>query len=435
MSNQYTSWGRHPHNKQAVSHQLWRHDTLPITENVLPQGNARSYGDSCMNITGSVISSRTLNRFIDFNPETGIIRCEAGVTLEQILVLVEPYNWFLPVTPGTRYATVGGCIANDVHGKNHHLAGTFGCHITQLELLRTNGDRLHCSPANNSALFNATIGGLGLTGFIVHADLQLKKIESSAINTETIKYKNLDAFFDLTVSSDTDYEYTVAWIDCLATGTHRGRGHFIRGNHASRSQPKPPAPNFQLSLPITPPIPLINKLTLKAFNTVYYQKQRQESVSGISHYSPFFYPLDGINHWNRLYGPAGFTQYQCVIPPETSRDAIGEILERIAMAKEGSFLAVLKEFGTINSPGLLSFPRPGTTLALDFPFKGKKTIQLFNALDNVVSQSGGAIYPAKDAHMPSDLFKQAYLNLNEFIKHKDPGMNSSFWTRVMDNKL
>jgi FAD/FMN-containing dehydrogenase len=351
----------------------------------------------------------------------------------EILELVEPQDWFLPVTPGTKYVTVGGAIANDVHGKNHHREGTFGRHVRQLELRRTNGQRLVCSLQENGELFAATIGGLGLTGLIVWAEVQLKKVAGSAIEVETIKYRDLSSFFRLSKESDNDYEYTVAWIDCLASGQKLGRGHFMRGNHAPARRPEPhPAPKHKLSVPVDLPISLINGFTLKAFNRFYYHRQFEERRPSTVHFEKFFYPLDSIENWNRIYGPSGFLQFQCVVPVEVSEDAVREILNRIAHANCGSFLAVLKVFGDVKSPGMLSFPRPGATLALDFPYQGRKTLALFENLDEVVFQANGAMNPSKDAHMPAEHFRKYYSAVDEFVKYRDPGITSSFWRRVME---
>ncbi|MBL4703892.1 MAG: FAD-binding oxidoreductase, partial [Flavobacteriales bacterium] len=274
--------------------------------------------------------------------------------------------------------TLGGALANDVHGKNHHVAGTFGRYVTQFEMMRSDGTRLLCSPTENADYFAATIGGLGLTGFIVWVEISLKKVENSAVDVENIKYNSLSEFFTLSEESADDYEYTVAWVDCLAKGEQTGRGHFTRANH-TKAGIKPKKSKVSLSVPIDPPLSLINSLTLKVFNSLYYNRQKEQRVCSTQHYDPFFYPLDAIKNWNRVYGPKGFLQFQCVVPPEHGEAAIREILDRIAAANRGSFLAVLKLFGDVPSPGLLSFPRPGATLALDFPYEGDKTLALLSS--------------------------------------------------------
>lgn len=434
MSKPYVSWGRYPYKQQQGMDLHWRPEKLDFTAPFLPQGNARSYGDSCMLQDGAVLSTRFMNRFMDFDVNTGLIRCEAGVTLAEILSVAEPQGWFLPVTPGTKFATVGGCIANDVHGKNHHVEGTFGRHVTQFELLRSDGSKLICSSSDNVEWFAGTIGGLGLTGFISWAELQLKRMPNSAVNVENIKYQSLADFFELSNESEENYEYTVAWVDCLASGSQLGRGHFSRANHARPVQPKPEKPKLKLSMPVDPPLSLVNSVSLKAFNWLYYNRQFEDRSYQTTHYDPFFYPLDHVGNWNRMYGPNGFLQYQCVIPLEHSEAAITELLQRIARANYGSFLAVLKVFGEVTSPGLLSFPRPGTTLALDFPYQGNRTMKLFDELDEVVVQSSGALYPAKDAHMKSEHFKLFYPNAEKLEALRDPKINSSFWQRVMGSK-
>lgn len=431
MTKPYISWGRYPFKEQQGEDLHWRPDTLPQGE-FLPQGNARSYGDSCMLQGGKVLSTRFMRRFMQFDPETGLIQCEAGTTLADILSVAEPQGWFLPVTPGTKFATVGGSIANDVHGKNHHVEGTFGRHVTRFELLRTDGTRRICSPQENADWFNATVGGLGITGFITWAEIQLKKVRNSAVNVENIKYQNLTEFFELSRESEQDFEYTVAWVDCLASGNKLGRGHFSRANHARPVQPRVVNSGLTLRMPVEPPVSLVNSASLKAFNWLYYNRQLPRVSYQTTHFDPFFYPLDHVHDWNRMYGPKGFLQYQCVIPMANSEDAITELLRCIARANYGSFLAVLKVFGDVPSPALLSFPRTGTTLALDFPYKGNQTMQLFDQLDDVVVQAGGALYPAKDAHMKAEHFRLFYPKADELAKFKDPNITSSFWKRVME---
>ena len=432
MTKPYVSWGRYPYKSQKGVDIHWMPKVLDLTAPFLPQGNARSYGDSCMLNSGTVLSTRFMNRFIEFDIETGLMRCEAGVTLTEILTVAEPQGWFLPVTPGTKFATVGGSIANDVHGKNHHREGTFGCHVTQFELLRSDGSVRLCSPSENAEWYSATIGGLGLTGFITWAEFQLKRVMNSAVNVENIKYRDLAEFFALSQESESEFEYTVAWVDCLATGKQLGRGHFSRANHARPTQPRPQAPNMKLDVPLDPPVSLINSLSLKAFNWLYYNRQMERVAYQTTHYDSFFYPLDHVHNWNRMYGPKGFLQYQCVIPMENSEAAVSELLQRIARANYGSFLAVLKVFGDVVSPGLNSFPRPGTTLALDFPYQGNRTMHLFDELDDVVVKAGGALYPAKDAHMKAQHFKSFYPNAEKLETYRDPNITSSFWQRVME---
>ena len=431
----YQSWGRYPKVEQEARKLYWRDDALP-TEAIgdkafLPFGNGRSYGDVCLNDGGILLDCRNLDRFIQFDPDTGILRCETGVLLLEILQLTVAKGWFLPVTPGTQFVTVGGAIANDVHGKNHHKAGTFGRHVRCFELLRSDGTRLVCSADDNTEFYKATIGGLGLTGVITWAEIQLHSIHNPYIDQEIIRYKNLGDFFALAHESDQAYEHTVAWIDCLAKGKQLGRGFFIRGNYAERFEGKPPKPSsLRLAFPVDPPFTLINGLTLKLFNNLYYRKQWSDRVKGLVHYQPFFYPLDTIYAWNRVYGSKGFFQYQCVMPTDRMEDAIRGILEHIGKAGIGSFLAVLKLFGDKPSPGLLSFPMPGASLSLDFPNNGEKTLRLLDQLDEVTRSAGGRINPSKDARMRAEDFQNGYQNWKIMETYIDPHISSSFWRRV-----
>ncbi|ACL03122.1 FAD linked oxidase domain protein [Desulfatibacillum aliphaticivorans] len=433
---EYPSWGRldfGPQQGERIPAEDFSFDALASSPPYLPYGNGRSYGDSCLNAQGALLDCRRLNKILAFDEKTGVIKCQAGVLLSQILDHALPKGWILPVTPGTRFVTIGGCIANDVHGKNHHQAGTFGRHVRCFELKRSNGETLLCSPEENPDLFRAAIGGLGLTGLISWAEIQLSPCQNPVIHQETVKFSGLNGFFDLSKESDANHEFTVAWVDCLARGRSLGRGHFIRGNY-SPARPNKSAGSRSINMPFDPPFSLVNKLSLKAFNSLYYNRQTAPKKSCIVPCQTFFYPLDAIENWNRLYGKNGFYQYQCVIPPESSREGVREILDRIAAAGIGSFLAVLKRFGNITSPGLLSFPRPGVTLALDFPNQGPKTLALFNILDQVAAQAGGALYPAKDARMSPKMFRLSFPALEKFLPHVDPAFSSCFWRRTNERR-
>jgi FAD/FMN-containing dehydrogenase len=413
-----------------------RYDAFPLPPDggtVLPYGNGRSYGDSCLNVGGALVQTRSLDRFIRFDRQTGVLACEAGVLLADILRLIVPAGWFLPVVPGTCYVTVGGAIANDVHGKNHHLTGTFGRHVRQLELLRSNGDRIVCSPSENPAWFAATVGGLGLTGIVTWAELQLRPIAGPWVDVETVRCANLETFFSLSAAAERDFEYTVAWIDCLGRGKHLGRGILQRANHAPKRGPSPPQSASKLAVPFPLPVSLVNGVSLRLFNTVHYHRQSRQCTRTSQHFESFFFPLDGIRHWNRLYGPAGFYQYQCVVPTSMAHEATGQLLDTIASSGSGSFLAVLKRFGSLASPGMLSFPREGVTLALDFPNKGVPLEKLFESLDRIVTSAGGALYPAKDGRMPAALFRSGYPRWREFSQFIDPDCSSSFWRRTTEN--
>jgi FAD/FMN-containing dehydrogenase len=412
---------------------FWSTDRLPPTpgETVLPYGLGRSYGDSCLNDQNVLLLTRPLDHVFNFDAENGLLRCEAGASLDEILRLIVPHKWFLPVTPGTKFITVGGAIANDVHGKNHHRAGTFGCHVTRFELLRSTGERLVCSPTQNAGWFQASIGGLGLTGLITWAEFKLRRVHNAMIEMESVKFPNLDEFFAISADSDRRFEYTVAWLDCLAGGNSLGRGIFLRGNHAGAAiETAEPHRAPRVTVPFAFPHAALNHYSIQAFNTLYYARQWKKTAVATVHYDPFFYPLDAINHWGRIYGRRGFFQYQFVVPLARDQQAIRRILARIAASGHGSFLAVMKTFGPVKSPGLLSFPRPGVTLALDFPNQGAATLALFEELDRMVLEAGGRIYPAKDARMSPRMFQEGYPEWREFRARIDPQFSSSFWRRV-----
>ena len=399
---------------------------------MLPFGNGRSYGDSCLNLGGALLQTRGLDRFIAFDRDTGVLACEAGVLLSDILRLVVPAGWFPPVTPGTAFVTVGGAIANDVHGKNHHRVGTFGGHVRRFELLRSDGERLLCSREENPEWFAASIGGLGLTGVITWAEMQLRPVAGPWMDVETLRVPDLGTFFALCEASDRDFEYTVSWIDCLASGKSLGRGILQRANHSDSRAPGPQIGARRLSVPITSPVSFVNAASLRLFNTLYYHRAPARSRREQQHFEPFFYPLDGILNWNRLYGPRGFYQYQCLVPREHGERAVARLLEAIARSRLGSFLTVLKQCGAAESPGVLSFPAPGFTLAVDFPNGGARLERLFATLDDIVAAAGGRLYPAKDGRMPGALFRSGYPRWQEFARYIDPRCSSSFWRRVTE---
>jgi FAD/FMN-containing dehydrogenase len=394
-------------------------------------GNGRSYGDVCLNPEGRIWRTRLLDRLIEFNRATGVIHCDAGVLLGDLIRVVLPHGWFVPVTPGTQFVTIGGAIANDVHGKNHHRQGNFGCSVLGLTLARTDGRELACSPSENAQLFSATIGGMGLTGVILDVRLRLRPAPGPWMDIDTRAFGSLDEFFAIARESEGPWEYTVAWIDCAARGTALGRGIFLRANHAPDQRPAPGARSRRVFF--TPPISLVNRLSLPILNMAYYHAHRWRQGHSRQHYLPYFYPLDALLEWNRLYGPRGFYQYQSVVPPQAAADASRAMLDEIGRSGMGSFLAVLKVFGEIASPGMLSFPMPGTTLALDFPNAGAATLRLFTRLDAIVREAGGRIYPAKDARMPRDLFLGRYPRLAEFLAFRDPGIDSAMARRLFES--
>ena len=435
----YRSWAFIPDGEQKSVRPPWADFNLgafsDVSDSLLAYGNGRSYGDSCLNVQGTVIDSRSLNRFIDFNEETGVLKCEAGITFADILAIIVPKNWFLPVTPGTKFVTLGGAIANDVHGKNHHADGTFGKHVVSFELMRSDGDKLLCSTSENSNFFNATIGGLGLTGFINWAEIQLIKIPSPFIKVETTAFHGLEEFYTLSQEANSKHRYSVAWIDCASAGKNFARGLFMAGDHsdkpANHNKPtKAVQAEPKLSIPFNFPKKALNRYSIKAFNALYFNKNSMMSAgTSYQHYDSFFYPLDGIGDWNRIYGNQGFYQYQFVLPFD-KKEVLEEILNKIVDSGLGSFLAVLKEFGDIKSPGMLSFPRPGICLALDFANHGKVTLKLAEELDKLIVNAGGAVYPAKDIRMSSEAFQSYFPRLEEFKPFIDPKFTSDFWKRV-----
>ncbi|MEP9378940.1 FAD-binding oxidoreductase [Aquabacter sp. CN5-332] len=408
---------------------------LPL-RSAIAHGCGRSYGDVALNPGGTLIDMRSLDRFVAFDAGTGLLTCETGVTLADILAAIsrpapDGSGWLLPVMPGTRFVTVGGAIANDVHGKNAHHLGSFGCHVEALELARSDGARLWCSRTENSDLFAATIGGLGLTGLILTATLRLRHVAGLGVETEDIRFARLDDFFTLDAESADGWEYTAAWIDCLASGDDLGRGLYMRARHAPGVSAAPPSRTPKLSVPVTPPLSLVNGLSVRAFNAMYWRKLGPSGrKSGVGSYEKVFFPLDAIGGWNRLYGPAGFYQFQAVVPPRDARAVTAALLSAIAAAGQGSMLVVLKRFGDVRSPGLMSFPMPGITLALDFPNRDAATLGLLSRLDAIVMEAGGRIYPAKDFSMSRGSFTQGYPALSVFERHLDPVMSSAFARRM-----
>ncbi len=427
----YQSWGQYPVVEQIVKPLRWRNDRLPSDSSLLPYGQGRSYGDVCLNDQGVIVSTAALNHFIDFAANNGVLRCESGVTLAEILQLVVPQGWFLSVTPGTKFVSIGGAIANDVHGKNHHRAGTFGCHVRKFELLRSDGSRTICSPSENTNLFRATIGGLGLTGLITWAEIQLKAIDGPFLQTETIRLGSLSDFIHLSEQSDHQYEYTVAWLDTSVAQRQIGRGLFMRGNHA-KTDKHPTSQDFYhdplITVPFNAPNNLISIPVIKLFNRMYYH--RPIKAKALTGYNAFFYPLDLVQYWNRLYGRRGFQSYQCIVPRPEGLPVIREMLSAIHQTGLASPLTVLKIFGNIPSPGILSFPRPGINLLLDFPNVGRRLDQLLLQLDRITCEHGGRVNPAKDAHLSPDTFQAFFPEWQTFSEYIDPHFSSSFWRRV-----
>lgn len=401
-----------------------------VAGSLLGYGNGRSYGDSCLNRAGMLVDMRPMNRILSFDPGSGVIEVEAGAMLSDIIAHAAPHGWFPAVVPGTRFVTVGGAIANDIHGKNHHRKGTFGAHVLALELLRSDGMRHRLDSAAGSELFAATVGGMGLTGLILSARLRLMKVGSIDVEEKVSAFDSLDTYFDMAEAADLANEYAVAWVDQLAGGARAGRGLLITGNHAPGGAREAVLRRSRLSVPFTPPVSLLNRPSLKAFNTLFHWRRARAAEPRLAGWEGFFFPLDAVGDWNRLYGPRGLFQHQSAIPFETARQAIPEMLARSRKAGQASFLTVLKRFGAIASPGLLSFPRPGYTLTLDFPNRGAATLGLLADLDRITTEAGGAVNPYKDARMPEAVFAASFPDWTRLERLRDPAFVSDFWRRT-----
>jgi FAD/FMN-containing dehydrogenase len=438
------SWGRvhrHPHRvaMPAFADAARRDIDAAVArrDKVLAYGLGRSYGDSCLNDGGTLLVTRALDRFVAFDAQRGEIECEAGVSLAQIIgfLVARPQDearWFLAVTPGTKFVTVGGAIANDVHGKSHHVSGTFGEHVRSLRLLRSDGSVVTCSPSENTELFRATVGGLGLTGLVVSARLALARVGSHWLVNEDVRYPDLARFFALSQEAS-EWRYTVAWVDCLARGGMLGRGVFSRARHATVDEaPRAPVQvvDPRRAVPLDAPQWLLNRTSIRTFNAMRWRRFPVTPSGRVVHFDPVLYPLDAIGHWNRLYGARGFYQYQCVLPPPAAVAGMRDLLARIAGSSQSPFLAVLKVFADRPAAGMLSFPMAGTTLALDLPNEGAGTLALMDELDAIVRAAGGRLYPAKDGRMSAADFRRGYPQWEAFARYVDPAFSSSFWRRV-----
>ena len=415
-----SDWGNYPVIEAEVSgfdttDQLQK--TLEMPGEIIAFGNGRSYGDS--SLQNRIVLTRRFSKFLSFDESTGELCCQAGVLLSEILEVFVPQGWFLPVTPGTKLITVGGAIAADVHGKNHHVDGSFGQHIRSMDVMRNDGTVMTCSPTDNAEFFKVTVGGMGLSGIILNATFRLRRIETAYIAEETVRAENLGEIMDCFEASN-NWTYSVAWIDCLAKGDSMGRSIMMRGDHATPDQlitqkhkqaPLDPRRGMKLDIPVNFPNFALNRWTMQAFNFAYYNKCRPGTHKHVVDYNHFFYPLDAVDNWNRIYGKRGFTQYQFVIPKEAGREGMAKILKRITDSGLGSFLAVLKLFGRQES--FISFPMEGYTLALDFPIS-QKALDLFKELDAMVADYGGRLYLAKDSRMDAAMFGKTYPNADEF---------------------
>jgi decaprenylphospho-beta-D-ribofuranose 2-oxidase len=419
-----SGWGNYPV-QQAFVDRPERINQLNLeAESIIARGLGRSYGDAALNCDQRVILMERLNRFLSFDDKKGLLRAEAGTSLEEILQTFIPRGWFIPVTPGTKYVTLGGCLAADIHGKNHHIDGTFGSHVVEIELLLANGSRKRCSPKQESELFWATVGGMGLTGIITEVTLKLIPIESAFICLQNYCARNLDETLDILENEKMDDRYSVAWIDCLATGPDLGRSVIMNGHHAAKnelgsrvSDPYKIKPPKKMSIPFFLPSLTLNSWNIRMFNSCYYRSKKNKNGPLIIDYDRYFYPLDAINHWNRLYGKRGFLQYQFVVPFKNARESLHAILRQFAEHKRSPFLAVLKRFGK-EGEGFLSFPKEGFTMALDLPLSDPELFPFLDQLDTLVVNSEGRGYLAKDARMKPDIFRSMYPRFNAWQKIK-----------------
>lgn len=419
-------WGRYP----VCESDVYRPEKLAelrsvVISNVqtlIARGAGRAYGDAAMNADSRVLDVERMNRMLAFDAESGVLRCEAGVTIAEILDVFLPRGFFPPVTPGTRHVTLGGSLAADVHGKNHHRDSSLASHVLWFDLMLASGETKRCSRQENADLFWATVGGMGLTGVILELEIRLRRVVSAYLEGEIIRAANVDEAFARFEASDSRYDYSVAWIDCLSRGGALGRSVLSVGNFAApealparlRQAPLRPEPPSRFSLPFDLPGFVLGAAAVRAFNAVYYLRH-PSAVHLITPYQTFFYPLDSVDNWNRIYGRRGFVQYQCVWPLNESREGLVEVLETIAKSGRGSFLAVLKRFG--RQEGMLSFPMPGYTLALDFPVT-PGLLEFLGGLDAMVVARGGRVYLAKDARLSPEMLRAMYPNLDRWRQIK-----------------
>ncbi len=425
-------WGRYPVIKTEIVAPLVLSSFKTEVQNggvggIIARGLGRSYGDSSLAML--MLETRSLNHLLNFDRETGVVTSNAGVSLATLLDVFVPMGWFLPVTPGTKYITLGGAVASDVHGKNHHLRGCFCEYVESIELLLDPDTVLQCSRTLHPELFHATCGGMGLTGIILSVTLRLKPVHTTFIDQQTIKAANLSELLALFEANQAT-TYSVAWIDCLATGSSLGRSLLMMGEHASGND-FAGKEKYPITIPVDMPSNLLNRFSIRLFNSLYYNRIIRKEVRQRVHYESFFYPLDGIQHWNRLYGKNGFTQYQFVIPKEAGHEGMSRILKEIVASGKGSFLAVLKVFGEQNS-NYLSFPLKGYTLALDFKIE-EGLFPLLERLDAMVLDYGGRIYLTKDVRMSEQTFKKSYSRWQEFQAIREQygtiGMFASYQSR------
>ncbi len=440
MKKKITNWGNYPIQEaddRLFSFETELKKTISQFSSFIPRGNGRCYGDA--SLADKTITTTSFNKVLSFDKELGRLECQSGITLDQVLQIIVPAGWFLPVTPGTKFITIGGAIASDVHGKNHHVDGCFSRHIVEMDIFLAHGSQITCSPSNHTDIFEATCGGMGLTGLISRVVFNLKKIETSYIVQKQIKAANLDEVLRL-FDEYSHYTYSVAWIDCLKKGKNFGRSILMLGEHAKlselsekqRQNPLALPSQKQVRLPFYLPSFILNKFTVRIFNQLFYSKNLKKVIDNVVSYEPFFYPLDKVLDWNKGYSRKGFVQYQFVIPL-SEKAGLVDILKKISDNGIGSFLAVLKVFGKQES--LIAFPMEGYTLALDIPIRDN-LFAFLDELDALVLKSGGRLYMSKDARMQAEVLRQGYPRLDEFktiLKKYDP--DQKFHSLLSDRLL
>ncbi|HUW61378.1 MAG TPA: FAD-binding oxidoreductase [Candidatus Bathyarchaeia archaeon] len=415
-----SGWGRYPVEECRVYRPEKRRAACDILRtcagSLIARGLGRNYGDAAINGGGAVLDYTRLNRMLSFEADAGILECEAGVSLAEILDVFVPRGFFLPVLPGTKFVTVGGAIANDVHGKNHHVDGTFSRYVDQLTLLTPAGETMTCSPSENSEAFWATAGGIGLTGLILSARLRLRPVQTAYVKADYVRASNIEEALAAMNQSDERYTYSVAWVDCLSKGARLGRSVLMRGNPAAPgevprgSDPLRPRKKRAKTVPLDFPGFVLNPLSIKAFNSMFYAVH--PSVEGrIVDFDTYFCPLDSIGHWNRMYGKNGFAQFQATFPYSDSGGLVS-LLELISQSSCASFLAVLKRMGA-QGPGMLSYPSEGYTITLDIPMR-RDLAALLRKMERLVLEHGGRMYTAKDATALPETFAAMYPRLHEF---------------------
>jgi FAD/FMN-containing dehydrogenase len=456
-----SGWGRYPVQTCELERPERYADLRPGAAALIARGQGRSYGDAALNANGRVLLTERVNRLLEFDAEQGILRAEAGATLAEILDVITPRGWFLPVTPGTKFVSLGGCVAADVHGKNHHHDGSFGDHVLAIELILADGSRKLCSPSENRELFWATVGGMGLTGIIGEVALKLIPISSAYMMVRHHAAANLEQLFKLMQAPDRDDRYTVAWIDSMAGGAQLGRGVAMCGHHAAKEELPPGFQDAACSplsfslpqagerdkvslrerhvkrgraIPFDFPAWALNPLSISAFNALYRHQEGGKREPFLSGYDPYFYPLDAIANWNRMYGKRGFVQYQCVIPEATGFDGVKALLQELSGSRRPSFLAVLKRLGA-QGRGLLSFPLAGYTLALDLPIRDGGLFELLDKLDQIVLRHGGRVYLAKDARLSAASFSAMYPRYEEWLRIKNAVDPENLFSSSLSRRL